>query len=148
MAALYRRNKNFINSLVKEDEKKEEIPEAVLIEDLSNKLQKIKNDKRLTLLNNFLSSNTKYDDEEYTLLSTLRKKFKDYCYDLDKNNLNNMSYNLSKEDIIKNNDKYKIKYFSFCRSCQTRYRHGCCDENNRLNRVSKEIVLYMKLRNL
>ena len=143
----YRRNKNYINTTLLGEEKEKENDNNSSVEDLYNKLQKTKNEKRLTLLNNFLSSNTKYDDEEYILLSTLRKKFKDYCYDLDKNNLNNMSYNLSKEDIIKYDDKYKIKYFSFCRSCQTRYRHGCCDENNRLNRVSKEIILYMKLRN-
>jgi hypothetical protein len=144
MAALYRRNKQIFSSLIKEEEKKEDIPD---IEDLYEKLQKTKNDKRLSLLNNFLESNAKFDDEEYTLLSDIRKKFKDYCYNLDKNNLNNMSYNLSKEDIINYNDRFKIKYYSFCKSCNQRYRHGCCDENNRLNRSSKEVVLYMKLRN-
>jgi hypothetical protein len=149
----YRRNRQYftlehINNKV---EKKEE--QIADIEDLYNKLQKTKNDKRILLLNKFLESNTKFDDEEYTLLSDIRKKFKQYCYDLDKNNLNNMCYTLSKEDIINYNDnlpvngKFKIKYYSFCKSCNQRYRYGCCDENNRLNRSSKEIILYMKLRN-
>lgn len=141
----YRRNRATISTLLhsEKEEKKEEIPD---IEDLTYKLQKVKNNKRIALLNDFLDTNTKFDDDEYVLLSDIRKKFKEYCYNLDKNNLNNMSYNLSKDDIIIYNDKFKIKHYSFCKSCNTRYRTGCCEENNRLNRSSKEIVLYMKLR--
>ena len=128
------------------------VPSNPSIDWLNTKINDVKKEKRLTLLKNYLDNNVKYDDEEYTTLSDLRKKFKEYCYDLDKKNLNNMSYNLSKEDIINYDNRsatrYKIKYYSFCKSCNQRYRQGCCDENNRLNRSSKEIILYMKLRNL
>jgi hypothetical protein len=79
-------------------------------------------------------------------MTNFRKKFKEYCYNLDKNNLNNMSYNLSKEELITTEPRIKIKYYSFCKSCDTRYRTSCCEENNRLNRASKEIILYFKFR--
>lgn len=95
----------------------------------------------------FLESNAKYDDEEYTLFTDFRKRFKEYCYNLDKNNLNNMSYYVSKEELLNYNDKYRVKYYSFCRSCKQRYRFKCCEENNRLNRGTKEVILYMKLKN-
>lgn len=123
------------------------INECLTVQELNNKLQKIKNEKRISLLNKFLEENVKYDDEEYTLFTDIRKKFKEYCYNLDKNNLNNMSYNLSKNDITNYNSEFKIKYYSFCKSCNKRYRSGCCEENNRLNRSSKEVILYMKLKN-
>lgn len=142
-----RRNRVTISSLLHPEKKNEQEQESISLKDLNDKIQKAKNDKRIDLLTKFLDENVKFDDEEYTPLSDIRKKFKEYCYKLDKNNLNNMSYNLSKEDITKYSNKYKIKYYSFCRSCDTRYRAGCCEENNRLNRSSKEIVLYMKLRN-
>lgn len=148
---MYRRNNinNLFNTLEKKELKKEseEKESDDSIELINDKLLKTKNDKRIKLLNDFLDSYTKYDTDEFALLSDIRKKFKRYCYDLDKNNFNNIVYSLTKEDIINYNDKFKIKYFSFCRSCQKRYHYGCCSENNRFNRGSKEIILYMKLKN-
>ncbi len=145
---MYRANSrlNRISELYDQSNKTEKNESEQNINSLNDKIKKIKEEKKTSLLKQFLDNTTKYDDEEYTLLSDIRKKFKEYCYSLDKNNLDNMNYNLSKEDIIKYNDKYRIKYYSFCRSCNTRYRYKCCDENNRLNRASKEVILFMKIR--
>lgn len=149
---MYRRNnRTAINSLFKIRNESSEpqtlVSEITDINTLNNKIETLKKNKKLELLKSFLDINVKFDDEEFILMTDLRKKFKEYCYNLNKNNLDNMNYNLSKDELIKQDPRFKIKYYSFCKSCNQRYHYGCCNENNRLNRCSKEVVLYMKLRN-
>lgn len=137
---MYRRSVN-LDSILKTDIVSE--VEANKILELQKQIKKIRLDKNDNIFKKFMNEKTVYNYDKHIILSDLRKEFKKYAYNLNKENLDNIIYNCKDVDILGFNPKFKIKSFSYCRGCQTRYRMGCCDENNRMNRSSKALVLHI-----
>lgn len=139
---MYRRSVN-LNSILQTDAVSE--VETDKIKQLQKQIDNIKIDKNKVMFKKYTDEHTRYNFDKYTEIKDLRDKYKRYAYDLNKDNLENVFYSFTNEDILKLNHKYKLKSLSFCRSCKTRYRYGCCDENNRMNRSSRAVILYMEL---
>ena len=139
---MYRRSVN-LNNILKTEVVSE--VENNKLEELKKQIDNIKLDKNLNIFKKFMDEKTIYNFDKYTPTSELRDKYKRYAYDLNKDNLDNLFFSFKEKDILDYNPKLKIKSYSFCRSCKNRYRYGCCDENNRLNRSTKQVVLYLEL---
>lgn len=145
--SFYRPKRSNLTGLGLIDEKEQ--VESVIdnnLENLNKQIVDIKKNKIFEFLKTFLKNNIKYDNEEYILMKDLKRKFKEYCYSIDSKNLQNINYVFTKEDLLKIEPRIKFKHLSFCRSCKTRYRMGCCSENKRDNRNTSEVVLNFKFR--
>ncbi len=140
---MFRRNNGIVHSLLNNKDLSQQ--EISKIDELQNQIYNIKKNKNNILIKEFLDKHVRYNFESLTLVSDIRKYFKSFCYKQNVNNIENIQYVISVESILKYNDNFKIKNYSFCRSCKKRYRFGCCSKSSKYNRVAKPCCAYLEL---
>jgi hypothetical protein len=131
-----------------------QIPESVQITDASDhiklidikaKIDKIKNEKNLTLFKKFMDENTSCVINECTTMPELRDKYKRYASNINTKNLENIYYTIKDNELLDYNKNFIIRNYSYCRGCNTRYRYGCCEKNNRNFRKNMKCIVNLKL---